>query len=101
MNIQAINPPGFTTLWEFFALTMPLMVLSIYIIVGYQIEFKEPRPKPPSEIIDDQQEDFSDQMTVKKLTVWNRVFWPVVLARVLLERMKKTKNGKSVLGLPS
>lgn len=103
MNIIPINPQGATTTWEFFALTVPLTILSSYVIVAYQLEIRV--PQQPSDDDDGivETEDSSDKMTLKKLSFWKRVFWPVVLVSVLLDRLKarvKEKKGKSAFELP-
>lgn len=93
MNVVNINPGGDTTLWEYFALSLPLTVLSIYIIVAYQLDIKIPRGKSS----DDGTPEGEDTENRKELTFWNRVFWPVVLVSLLLVMLKSKKKGKSIL----
>jgi hypothetical protein len=74
MNIKPINPAGDTTLWEYFALSLPLTIISIYVIVAYQLDIKIPQRKSSD---DGTPEDEGTKNYMKELTFWNRVFWPV------------------------
>ena len=97
MNIDIINPQGYTSLWAYFAVTLPLTLLSVYVITAYQLEIKEARQN-----FEDEDNDLSDNMVVKPLSFWDRVFWPVVLGSMLLDRLKsRNEMEKSVFGLSS
>lgn len=101
MNIDVILPQSSTKLWEYFAVTFPLMVLSAYVIVAYQLEIKIPSRKPSDDEDVEEDNDTERNVTLKELTFWNRVFWPAFLVWVLLARWRwKTKETtKSVFGL--
>ena len=95
MNINNINPQGYTSLWAFFAVTLPLTMLSVYVITAYQLEIKEPRQDP-----DDEDKDSTEKMVVIPLSFWDRVFWPVVLGSMLLDRLKsRNKKEESIFVL--
>jgi hypothetical protein len=96
MNIVNLNPDGGTTLWEYFALSLPLTILSIYIIVAYQLDVKIPQRKSSDNGIPEG-EDIEDK---KELTFWNRVFWPVVLVSLFVDMLKSKKKEKSILTVP-
>jgi len=99
MNIININPNGGTTLWEYFALSLPLTILSIYIIVAYQLDIKIPQRKSSNDGTPE-----GEGTEDKDLTLWDRVFWPVVLVSLLLNMLKSNmskKGTKSILTVSS
>ena len=96
MNVTAINPEGGTTLWEYFALSLPLTILSIYVIVAYQLDVKIPQRKASGKGITEGEVN-EDNVSFRELTFWNRVFWPAVLVSLVLDMLRSKKEEKSIL----
>jgi len=109
MNIVEINPEGAGTLGQFLAVALSLTALSTYIIVAYQIEIKVPRA-----VVEDDDDDVispyapgharrskrrESEEDILKMTALERAFWPIVLIRTLLDRWKRKKERKSLIGL--
>jgi hypothetical protein len=107
MNITVINPYGKGTLSQYLAVALPLTALSIWIIIGYQFRIKEPRrrqgmqrgsedfPTTPGSTTPQQR---VSELTLMKLSLWDRVFWPVVLLRTFINRWKRVER-TAALGL--
>ena len=77
MNIKEINPGTYGTLPHYFATTIPLTVLTTWVIVAFQGKWNE--------------------HVGEDISIWKRLLWPIMLVK----RMRKKQNGTSLKGSSS
>jgi len=100
MNIGEINPGTKGTLLHFFAAVIPLTLITIWLIVAYQIQATLPRFKfSRNEDEDDEAEGlerryvlYDGTTRLKTLSWWTRLSWPVVLVFSLFEKRNRKKQ---------
>ncbi|EDR06191.1 uncharacterized protein LACBIDRAFT_300414 [Laccaria bicolor S238N-H82] len=105
MNIREINPGTKGTLLHFFVAVIPLTLITIWLIVAYQIQATIPRLKfKRSEDEGAEAEDlegrymlYDGTTRLKTLSWWTRLSWPVVLVSSLFEK-KIWKKRRQNLG---
>ncbi|CAA7262488.1 unnamed protein product [Cyclocybe aegerita] len=115
MNVTIINPESFATLPQYVVAAISLTLLTIWIIVAYQIQIKAP---PPTSADADEKDggEKSEQASeytyhgfgksreetterFMKLDLWGRLGWPVLLLFSFLERRKWFKERRARLGV--
>lgn len=113
MNVVEINPDGLGTLGHYAAVALPLTAVTIWIIVAYQIQIKDPRaellaetaPKQPNmtHTVDADEPtppfytmgipDRQGPMTgYKRLDLWSRIWWPAVMVSTMMERRNSRRE---------
>jgi len=109
MNVTILQPKDQVnaTLSQYFAVAVPLTIITIWIIVAFQIQMKEP---PPWRAEEDDKVDTASRYSynrnntaesevIKQLNVWDRLLWPVALLSTMLDRRKRRKEKEMRLGL--
>ena len=109
MNVTEINPDGSGKLHQYIAAAISLTVITVWLIIAYQIQIRE--PAPCSADSEDTYEPLQytyfafggggggdDERPFKHLNFRDRLLWPVVLASTLIERRKKLKEMRAKTG---
>jgi hypothetical protein len=100
MNIGEINPGTKGTLLHFFAAVIPLTLITIWLIVAYQIQTTIPRFKFNRDGDEDAEADglerryvlYDGTTPLRTLSWWTKLSWPVVLVSSLFERKNRKKQ---------
>ncbi|KJA17687.1 hypothetical protein HYPSUDRAFT_46166 [Hypholoma sublateritium FD-334 SS-4] len=96
MNVTALNPGSYGTLAKYIATAVPLTVLTIWVIVAFQIQIPDPHA---DKVVKAQRSEGSldegnllDQRQTaagfKRLDLWERIWWPIVLLSTFMERRR-------------
>lgn len=101
MNVGEINPGTKGTLLHFFAAVIPLTLITIWLIVAYQIQATTPRFKFDGDEDEGAEAEGSekryglyDGTTPPRTLSWlTRLSWPVVLVSSLFEKKDRKKKG--------
>ncbi|KAF8908206.1 hypothetical protein CPB84DRAFT_1813404 [Gymnopilus junonius] len=129
MNVQEINPGSHGTLGHFFAAAVPLTLLTIWVVIGYQIQITEKRyldirnvhelhpdaldtvngsaganggvaQRRSRDEVDDIGFGFgvapSGGVTIRKLKIWDRVWWPALLVSTIVERRRRRRERRKM-----
>lgn len=110
MNVDEINPGTLANLPHYVAIALPLTAVTIWIIVAYQIQITEPRirsggneasggfeaGKPASRYTfygfgPSREND----ATERRLDIWGRLWWPIILLSSALDKMKQKRKERS------
>ncbi|KAF4609856.1 hypothetical protein D9613_010436 [Agrocybe pediades] len=108
MNVSEINPEGLMDLAHYVAVAIPLTIVTIWIIVAYQIQITESSIRDT----DDSQAEPSSSHTfygygkrtadgggngvkVKELDMWDRLWWPVLLMSSIVDKIKRRRQRAS------
>lgn len=107
MNVTEINPDGLVDLAHYVAVAIPLTIVTIWIIVAYQIQITESSSREPVECDDEQDEPSplrtfygfgrgnnkaGEGATMKQLDMWDRLWWPVLLISSIIDKIKRRKE---------
>lgn len=100
MNIGEINPGTKGTLLHFFAAVIPLTLITIWLIVAYQIQATLPRFRfnrdedegAEAEGLEKSYGLYDGSTPLKTLSWWTRLSWPVVLVSSLFEKKNRKKQ---------
>ena len=101
MNIREINPGTKGTLLHFLAAVIPLTLITIWLIVAYQIQATTPRfnlnrdedEGADAEGLERRHGLYDGTTPLKTLSWWTRLSWPVVLVSSLFEKKDRKKRG--------
>lgn len=93
MNIDEIAPGSVPTLGRYIATAIPLTILTIWIIVAYQIQIRDPQTEQNLSGVPFDEGGLLGTNTqlrpgFKHLDIWDRVWWPAVLMSTFIERRK-------------
>ena len=100
MNIREINPGTKGTLLHFFEAVIPLTLITIWLIVAYQIQATIPRLKfnrhvdegAEAEDLEGRYMLYDGTTPLKTLSWWTRLSWPVVLVSSLFDKKVRKKR---------
>ena len=96
MNVTALNPGSYGTLAKYIATAVPLTVVTIWVIVAFQIQIPDPHadkavkaqtskgPLDEGGLLDQRQ----TAAGFKRLDLWERIWWPIVLLSTFMERRR-------------
>jgi hypothetical protein len=115
MNVVEINPDGLATLAHYAAVAIPLTAVTIWIIVAYQIQIKDPRAELLAETVYEQAGASTTEIPdvgertlpvpslgvpnkqgpkvgYKRLDLWSRILWPAVMISTMIERRNSKRE---------
>jgi len=123
MNVTSLNPQGLVTVGQYVAIVVPLTLLTVWIVIGLEIDLKKlkvhpksrrnPKGQPiPSQFDGDSHGVESDDETLEvryvskhqnRLAIegetgmgsWARIFWPFMLVSVALDERRRRKKKKT------
>ena len=102
-----MNKDSHPRLYHYIVTAFTLTAFTIWMIVAYQIQIKEPDPSSASdgEVTDERSqytyfvfgggEVGSERKRFKHLNLWDRLSWPVVLISTMIERRRKLKERRA------
>jgi len=87
MNVKEINPDSYGTLSKYFATTIPLTIVTTWVIMAFQLRWREEHKRD-------------------KIRMWERLMWPYDYTRSLFPQRKKVAGDEksevsTAVGTPS
>lgn len=110
MNVKELtgDSQSHTTIPHYVALSIPLTAITIWIIVAYQIQITEPRIRPGGSENSNSEAgkrtsryhfygfgtSGGNDATERRLDIWGRLWWPVILLSSAWDKMRQNNNSK-------
>ncbi|KAF9473382.1 hypothetical protein BDN70DRAFT_867464 [Pholiota conissans] len=97
MNVTELSPGSYGTLAHYFATAIPFTIFTIWIIVAYQIQIRDPRSAEG--LLQEEEEPVESKdlggllqnpqvAAFRRMDFWERLWWPAILVSTMMERKK-------------
>jgi hypothetical protein len=101
MNIAELNPGSYGTLAQYMAIAVPFTIFTIWIIVAYQIQIRDPHGAEGASDAAVERGAHAGSgallqerraVVLRRLAFWERLWWPVLLMSTMMERQRLRKE---------
>ncbi|KAF8178471.1 hypothetical protein BJ912DRAFT_908008 [Pholiota molesta] len=103
MNIAELNPGSYGTLAHYMATAVPFTIFTIWIIVAYQIQIKDPHGATDAAVERGAHAGSGALLQehravgLRRLAFWERLWWPVLLMSTMMERQRLRKERRRAM----
>lgn len=99
MNVAELSPGTYGTLGHYVATAIPFTIFTIWIIVAYQIQIRDPHSaegllEEPIEKTEEPGPLLQGQKVAgfRRMDLWERLWWPAILVSTMMERRKQRRE---------
>ncbi|KAF8181582.1 hypothetical protein BJ912DRAFT_979394 [Pholiota molesta] len=106
MNIAELNPGSYGTLAHYMAIAVPFTIFTIWIIVAYQIQIRDPHGAEGASDAAVERGAHAGSgallqerraVGLRRLAFWERLWWPVLLMSTMMERQRLRKERRRAM----